>query len=448
MSNITTTRRKPTLSDDPRRKCVTNPTNALSVVTGCSSVITGTTPPATDPDELAAHPDRAVPRHWSRVDLYVASALSDHQHGHFDRYNNLPLMTNHSGRNGDGGVSDMTRVRLAAITDTYHKYHADAVAAGETGDTDVLGNPYDPEFDALALFLEGRIDEVVGIGILNVIYGPGSTPLPNRWPVRGECCANLYAQREKIKVPAGYVVHCPDGSAFRYTYPVLSDGTIDVLCEPHIYVQSVNTDDGTHRASLEEIASDRTAIVVDSCQQEGKHDVKHAAMEAMGYNLYEGYRLVVGDYMSPVSTASVDTKRNIAELATNLADDGRFERELRRAQALGIPLFILVDTSEEGITIRDSRDIPVVLRSWRHPLCRGCGQDCTAAGHCIARSGEMPIPLQGVDLMERLNEVALAYPGVRFEFVNGEEAQGHRVVGILAQHRGYPGDNYVLDAEV
>lgn len=63
---------------------------------------------------------------------------------------------------------------------------------------------------------------------------------------------------------------------------------------------------------------------------------------------YEVRKLDVGDYMFEGGAISVDTKRSISELASNLtnpADKSRFWNEVRRGYQSGIKLVILVESN-------------------------------------------------------------------------------------------------------
>ena len=100
-------------------------------------------------------------------------------------------------------------------------------------------------------------------------------------------------------------------------------------------------------------------VLADTRQHAGKHDEKHADMAASGYEP-KFSKLYVGDYQMPPSVA-VDTKRSIAELASNVwTQHDRFRRELVRAQEAGVRLVILVENTH-GVT-----DL-VTLAQWVEP---------------------------------------------------------------------------------
>lgn len=101
-------------------------------------------------------------------------------------------------------------------------------------------------------------------------------------------------------------------------------------------------------------------IVEDSRQQAGQHEIKHAAWQAHGDQLFR-CALPCGDYALPPAVA-VDTKRSMQEIAGNIggAEHERFKRELIRARDMGTKLYILVE-NEDGIT--NLADV----RSWINP---------------------------------------------------------------------------------
>ena len=87
------------------------------------------------------------------------------------------------------------------------------------------------------------------------------------------------------------------------------------------------------------------AIVEDTRQQRGKHDLKAARFEELGEHVVR-CALPVGDYQRPADVA-VDTKKDIIELGTDVkSDHDRFARECRKARELGTQLVILVENTE------------------------------------------------------------------------------------------------------
>lgn len=89
-------------------------------------------------------------------------------------------------------------------------------------------------------------------------------------------------------------------------------------------------------------------LLEDSRQQANQHEVKHEAWEGAGVSVVR-CKLAWGDYMLP-PPCSVDTKRNIAELAQNIDQQhARFRNECIGARDAGCQLVILVE-NEHGVT--------------------------------------------------------------------------------------------------
>lgn len=92
-------------------------------------------------------------------------------------------------------------------------------------------------------------------------------------------------------------------------------------------------------------------IIEDTRQQKGKHEIKHKCFDDMGVGLIT-CTLPFGDYAKPPKI-SVDTKRNMAEIAQNIggasSEHQRFKRECIKAKEAGCQLIILVE-NEDGIT--------------------------------------------------------------------------------------------------
>lgn len=103
------------------------------------------------------------------------------------------------------------------------------------------------------------------------------------------------------------------------------------------------------------------AIMVDSRQQTGKHDLKDKYFSDHNIDTVHS-KLYVGDYaLISNMTICVDTKRSIDEIAGNLTHDHeRFARECDKAFEHGIKLFILVENTE-GIKIIDD------VKRWSNP---------------------------------------------------------------------------------
>lgn len=101
-------------------------------------------------------------------------------------------------------------------------------------------------------------------------------------------------------------------------------------------------------------------IIEDTRQQNGKHDIKHNWFVTHGISLVRS-KLPFGDY-APVPRISIDTKRNIDEIANNICgkEHKRFINECKAARDAGCRLIILVE-NELGIT-----DLSEV-HTWENP---------------------------------------------------------------------------------
>lgn len=86
-------------------------------------------------------------------------------------------------------------------------------------------------------------------------------------------------------------------------------------------------------------------IVIDTRQQAGKHEKKVAAFEEMNIRTVRS-KLIVGDYARlDNQTVSVDTKKDIIEIAGNICgkQHQRFKAECERAKECGIQLIVLIE---------------------------------------------------------------------------------------------------------
>lgn len=83
----------------------------------------------------------------------------------------------------------------------------------------------------------------------------------------------------------------------------------------------------------------------DSNQKQGHHTLKNKYWQSKGIEVDRSHRLIVGDYMLSLDAkVSVDSKRNLSELATNMfCDKARFEKECIRAKNNGIKLIFLIE---------------------------------------------------------------------------------------------------------
>ena len=103
-------------------------------------------------------------------------------------------------------------------------------------------------------------------------------------------------------------------------------------------------------------------IIQQDTRQKQKHHLnKEKWFEKHGIKVVNS-KMLVGDYCIPSDgSVSVDTKKDIGELYSNLIQQhDRFVRELSLAQEIGIKLYILVE-NEEGI-----KSIQDILK-WKNP---------------------------------------------------------------------------------
>lgn len=145
-------------------------------------------------------------------------------------------------------------------------------------------------------------------------------------------------------------------------------------------------------------------IIEDTRQKSGMHDLKHRCFEEMGVELVRNM-LPFGDYALP-PTISVDTKADMAEIASNIGSDHqRFKRECVAAKKAGCQLVILVE-NREGIASVDD------VHTWINP-------------DLVYR----PRAITGERLEKAMKTMQERY-GVRFEFCTPEEAAG-RIIELL-----------------
>jgi hypothetical protein len=114
-------------------------------------------------------------------------------------------------------------------------------------------------------------------------------------------------------------------------------------------------------------------IYEDSRQKIGKHEAKRLWFADHGVEVVRK-KLDFGDYMADGSNVSIDTKRNLQEVAMDCGrDHARFAREMDRARDAGHRLVILVEVGGPYRTIED-------VRGWVSDVCRRC--DHRRMGHC------------------------------------------------------------------
>ena len=98
-------------------------------------------------------------------------------------------------------------------------------------------------------------------------------------------------------------------------------------------------------------------LTCDSREKKNEHILRYFDRHGIDYEIR---KLDVGDYMFEGGTISVDTKRSVDELASNMLnrnDHARFLREAKRAADSGVKLIVLLETSK-------FKSIPD-LREWR-----------------------------------------------------------------------------------
>lgn len=161
-------------------------------------------------------------------------------------------------------------------------------------------------------------------------------------------------------------------------------------------------------------------VYIDTRQQRGKHDVKHAWFAAHGVDT-ERKTLDFGDYMVDGSNISIDTKRDIDEIAKNINGRGhdRFKRECIRARDAGYRLVILVENRDNVHSVSD-------LAGWTNGHCAACAERkrdrCDPhdnSGKCSKHGTRKPI--QGERLARAMSTMSERY-GVRFEFCEPKES--------------------------
>lgn len=171
-------------------------------------------------------------------------------------------------------------------------------------------------------------------------------------------------------------------------------------------------------------------LKIDTRQQAGKHDIKNEWWALHGVPTVR-CKLDFGDYAIDGSNVSVDTKRNIDEIAQNIngKNHDRFKRECQRAAAAGYRLIILIE-NREGV-----HDLGA-LKKWTNTHCLKCGVrwkvKCNPhdmSTKCARHSTRKPI--QGARLAKAMQTMSDRY-GVVFEFCSPNSAAFRicRLLGI------------------
>lgn len=145
-----------------------------------------------------------------------------------------------------------------------------------------------------------------------------------------------------------------------------------------------------------------------------KHAVKHAWWADHGVEIVRR-KLSFGDYMADGSNVSVDTKRNVDELAQNVngKSHDRFRRECLRASDAGYRLVVLVENELGYTTAAD-------VARWMNTHCVKChyraAMKCrpmSPSGRCVRHGTRKPI--QGPRLVKAMATMGERY-GVEFIF--------------------------------
>lgn len=170
------------------------------------------------------------------------------------------------------------------------------------------------------------------------------------------------------------------------------------------------------------------AILIDTRQQAGKHEHKDRWFTAHGVETVHQC-LEFGDYMVDGSNISVDTKRNVAEIAQNITgrNHARFKRECQRAQAAGYRLVVLVENLNGYTKVAH-------VAAWTNDHCTHCKmyrqRICNPKnpqGKCVKHRTMKPI--QGSRLAKAMTTMSERY-GVVFEFCHPKDA-ARRICELL-----------------
>ncbi len=165
-------------------------------------------------------------------------------------------------------------------------------------------------------------------------------------------------------------------------------------------------------------------IVEDTRQQAGKHDHIERWMEAHGVEFApRASALSFGDYVREGSNVSIDTKKDVQELAMDVGrDHARFVRECERAREAGYRLVVLIE--EHGEYNDRSK-----LYTWKCYVCRRC-RKCNPfkQGRCIRYRSK---PMNGPTVAKIITKLEADH-GVRFEFCAKRDT-ARRICEILGE---------------
>lgn len=145
-------------------------------------------------------------------------------------------------------------------------------------------------------------------------------------------------------------------------------------------------------------------IIEDSRQKKGMHELKHSCFDDMGVRTVRNM-LPFGDYALPPAI-SVDTKQNMAEIASNIGSDHkRFKNECIAAREAGCQLIILVENTEGIACVND-------VHKWVNP-------------ELVYR----PRAITGARLQKAMLTMSERY-GVQFEFCTPAQA-ADKIIELL-----------------
>lgn len=132
------------------------------------------------------------------------------------------------------------------------------------------------------------------------------------------------------------------------------------------------------------------ALIEDTRQKAGKHEIKHNAFDGLGVDLIR-CKLPFGDY-APVPAISIDTKENMDEIANNICgkEHKRFINECKFAKEAGCKLIILV---ENTLGISDLSQV----HTWQNP--RSCYSDKCVQGPRLQKAMETITERYGVTFL-------------------------------------------------
>ena len=174
----------------------------------------------------------------------------------------------------------------------------------------------------------------------------------------------------------------------------------------------------------------RVVIIEDDRQHKGKHDHKHEVWDELGIPYLsrdEMIKLDFGDYMrgfddgtlDTTSNVSVDSKRGLSEVSTNLGSKHDvFKREIKRANDAGYLLVVLIET-QDATCIED-------VKAWVNSHCLHCNyyyrKECDPRDRdniCFRHGTKKP--LQGETMAKQMMTIE-RNRSVRFEFVPSDQS--------------------------